>query len=79
MLEKDTAMWAILAVSVRMLAGPDVWVVADEGTFATQFECQSVLDELVPRTLQEDMRIAWEEGELKYVCLKVRGVHTANN
>ncbi|WP_298820461.1 hypothetical protein [uncultured Roseibium sp.] len=65
-------MWAILAVSIQMLTGPNVWPVSDEGTFETEAECQAVLDELVPRTLSEELRIAWEEGQLKYVCLKVR-------
>lgn len=66
-------MWAIMAVSLHMLSGPNVWAVTDEGTFANEAECEAVLAEIVPRTLTEQMRIAWEVGELKYVCLKVRG------
>ena len=66
-------MWAIMAVSLHMLSGPNVWALADEGTFNTETDCEAVLAELVPRTLTEQMRMAWEVGELKYVCLKVRG------
>lgn len=44
-------MWVILAVSVQMLSGPNVWPVLDEGTFVSEVECQAVLDEAVPRTL----------------------------
>lgn len=66
-------MWVILAVSIQFLSGPNVWPVLDEGTFRSETECQSVLDEAVPRTLSEDMRIAWEQGEVRYICIKVRG------
>ena len=66
-------MWAILAVSIQFLSGPNVWPVLDEGTFQSEAECQSVLDEAVPRTLSEDMRITWEQGEVRYICIKVRG------
>ena len=71
--------WVIMAVSIQMLTGPNVWPVSDEGTFASEAECQDSLNELVPRTLSEDMRIAWEEGELKYLCLKVRSVGPPSN
>lgn len=66
-------MWAIMAVSIQMLSGPNVWAVTDEGTFENEALCEAALAEAVPRTLSEEMRIAWEAGELKYVCLKVRG------
>lgn len=69
-------MWAILAVSIQLLNGPNVWPVTDEGTFENETDCQVALDEAVPRTLSEDMRVAWEQGELKFVCLKVRGTGT---
>lgn len=72
-------MWVILAVSVQMLSGPNVWPVLDEGTFVSEVECQAVLDEAVPRTLSDQMRIAWEQGELKYVCIKVRAPAASTN
>ena len=72
----EQPMWAILAVSIQLLNGPNVWPVADEGTFENEADCQAALDEAVPRTLSEDMRVAWEQGELKFVCLKVRGSGT---
>ena len=66
-------MWVIMAISIQMLSGPNAWAVTDQGTFTNEVECQAALDEAVPRTLSEDMRIAWEQGELKFLCLKVRG------
>ncbi|MBN9670803.1 hypothetical protein [Roseibium aggregatum] len=72
-------MWAMLAVSIQMLSGPNVWVVTNEGTFESAQACEAALSEAVPRTLSEDLRLAWEAGELKYVCLKVRGTEPAPN
>jgi hypothetical protein len=72
-------MWAIMAVSIQMLAGPNVWAVTDEGTFEDEVTCQAALAEAVPRTLSEDLRLAWEIGELKYICLKVRGAGPSTN
>ncbi len=66
-------MWAIMAVSIQLLSGPNVWAVTEEGTFESEAACQSALEGAVPRTLTDAMRLAWEEGELKYVCVKVRG------
>lgn len=53
-------MWVIMAVSIQLLSGPNVWPVADEGTFQDEAECQAALSEAVPRTLSEGMRLAWE-------------------
>ena len=72
-------MWAIMAVSLQLLSGPNVWAVTEEGTFTGQQECEAALAEAVPRTLSEDLRMAWEEGELKYVCVKVRGAPATDN
>ncbi|GAB2182890.1 hypothetical protein [Roseibium sp. LAB1] len=65
-------MWVIMAVSIQLLSGPNVWAVADEGTFQDESECQAALSEAVPRTLSEGMRLAWEGGELKFICVKTR-------
>lgn len=72
-------MWAIMAVSIHMLSGPNVWAVTDEGTFENETLCLSALEGAVPRTLSDDLRLAWEAGELKYVCLKVRGTEPPAN
>ncbi|WP_421983220.1 hypothetical protein [Roseibium sp.] len=72
-------MWVILAVSIQVLSGPNVWPVLNHGTFVSETECQAVLDEAVPRTLSEQMRIAWEQGELKFVCIKAREPGSAGN
>ena len=72
-------MWVIMAVSIQLLSGPNVWAVAEEGTFEDETACQAALDEAVPRTLSENMRLAWEEGELKFICVKVRGAGPAAN
>lgn len=66
-------MWVILAVSIQLLNGPNTWPVLDQGMFQSEAECAAVLSEFVPRTLSEDMRIAWEQGELKFTCIRVRG------
>ncbi|MDN3719523.1 hypothetical protein QW131_10770 [Roseibium salinum] len=55
-------MWVIMAVSIQLLAGPNVWPVTEEGTFEDEAACQAALDEAVPRTLSETMRLAWEAG-----------------
>lgn len=72
-------MWVIMAVSIQLLAGPNVWPVTEEGTFEDEVACQAALDEAVPRTLSETMRLAWEAGELKYVCVKARGAGPSAN
>lgn len=72
-------MWVIMAVSIQLLAGPNTWAVTDEGTFQSGEECQAALSEAVPRTLSEGMRIAWEQDELKFICVKVRGSGPAAN
>lgn len=72
-------MWAIMAVSIHMLSGPNVWAVTDEGTFENESLCQAALDSAVPRTLSDDLRLAWEQGELKYVCVKVSGTEPPAN
>jgi len=65
-------MWVIMAVSIQLLSGPNSWAVADQGTFANEAECEAALSEAVPRTLSDGMRLAWEQSELKFICLKVR-------
>ncbi|ASP33039.1 hypothetical protein [Labrenzia sp. VG12] len=66
-------MWVIMAVSVQLLVGPNSWAVADQGTFQSEADCEAALSEAVPRTLSDGMRLAWEQSELKFVCVKVRG------
>ncbi|MCK7611201.1 hypothetical protein [Roseibium sediminicola] len=65
-------MWVIMAVSIQLLSGPNSWAVADQGTFENEAECEAALSEAVPRTLSDGMRLAWEQSELKFICLKVR-------
>ncbi|MHA7773033.1 hypothetical protein [Roseibium sp. M-1] len=72
-------MWVIMAVSIQLLAGPNSWAVTDEGTFQSSGECEAALSEAVPRTLSEGMRLAWEQEELKFICVKVRGSGPGTN
>jgi len=65
-------MWVIMAVSIQLLSGPNSWAVADQGTFENEAECEAALSEAVPRTLSDGMRLAWEQRELKFLCIKVR-------
>jgi hypothetical protein len=72
-------MWVIMAVSIQLLSGPNSWAVTDQGTFESDVDCEAVLSEAVPRTLSQGMRLAWEQGELKFVCIKVRSGGPAAN
>ncbi|WP_269581727.1 hypothetical protein [Roseibium sp. Sym1] len=65
-------MWVIMAVSIQLLSGPNSWAVADQGTFESEDACEAALSEAVPRTLSDGMRLAWEQSELKFLCIKVR-------
>jgi len=65
-------MWVIMAVSIQLLSGPNSWAVSDQGTFQNEAECEAALSEAVPRTLTDGMRLAWEQSELKFLCVKVR-------
>jgi hypothetical protein len=65
-------MWEIMAVSIQLLSGPNTWAVTDQGTFEEEPECEAALAEAVPRTLSDGMRIAWENSELKFLCIRVR-------
>jgi len=64
-------MYAILAVTLHMLAGPDVWAVTHAGTFKDKAACEAEIAKAVPAKLKEDEQKAYEDGSLQYVCLKV--------
>lgn len=66
-------MWAILAVTLHMLAGPDVWVVTEAGHFKDKAACEAAIAAAVPARLKDDEARAAREGALQYVCLKVIG------
>lgn len=72
-------MWVIMAVSIQLLSGPNVWAVADQGTFQGEVDCEAALAEAVPRTLSDGMRLAWEQSELKFICVKVRDAGSGAN
>lgn len=66
-------MWAIVAVSLHLLAGPDTWAVTDAGTFKDKAACEAEISASVPSKLSEKDKEMYEAGELSYVCIKVRG------
>ncbi|WP_027841067.1 hypothetical protein [Pyruvatibacter mobilis] len=64
-------MYAILAVTLHLLSGPDVWVVTDAGTFKDKAACEAEVARSVPAKLKDDEQKAYEAGALQYVCLRV--------
>lgn len=64
-------MWAIVAVTLHLLAGPDVWPVSDAGTFADKAACEAEIAKAVPAKLNKDHAELHEAGALTYVCVKV--------
>ncbi|WP_181706588.1 hypothetical protein [Chthonobacter rhizosphaerae] len=63
-------MWVVLLVSIHLLLGPNVTVVADFGPYRTRQACEADLVRVQAQLPDED-KAAVTEGELALLCLSV--------
>jgi hypothetical protein len=64
-------MWAVVVVTVNLLAGPQAIVVTAPGTFKTEAACQNAIKASVPASLDAASKAAFAAGARKYVCVRV--------
>jgi hypothetical protein len=64
-------MWAVVVVTVNLLAGPQAIVVTAPGTFKTEAACQNAIKGSVPASLDAASKAAFAAGARKYVCVRV--------
>ncbi|GAK46367.1 conserved protein [Tepidicaulis marinus] len=63
-------MWAIVAVTLHLLAGPDVYVITDAGTFETKEACEAEIAKSVPAKLEGAALEEYKAGSRGYMCIK---------
>jgi hypothetical protein len=64
-------MWAVVVVTVNLLAGPQAVVVTAPGTFKTEAGCLAAIKASVPSSLDAASKTAFAAGARKYVCVRV--------
>ena len=64
-------MWAVVVVTVTLLAGPQAIVVTAPGTFKTEAGCQAAIKASVPASLDAPRHARVERRDRKYVCVRV--------
>jgi hypothetical protein len=64
-------MWAVVVVTVNLLAGPQAIVVTAPGTFKTEAGCLASIKASVPASLDAPSKAAFASGARKYVCVRV--------
>ncbi len=64
-------MWAVVVVTVNLLAGPQAIVVTAPDTFKTEAACQNAIKGSVPASLDAASKAAFAAGARKYVCVRV--------
>jgi hypothetical protein len=64
-------MWAVVVVTVNLLAGPQAVVITDAGTFKTEAGCQAAIKASVPSSLDAASKAAFAAGGRKYVSVRV--------
>jgi len=67
-------MWAAVVVMLGLLTGPEALPITEAGTFSSEAACQAAIAKAVPATLDAETRAAFERGERRYVCVRVREV-----
>ena len=64
-------MWAVVVITLNLLAGPQAIVVTAPGTFKTEAACLAAIKASVPSSLDGPTKAAFARGARKYVCVRV--------
>jgi len=71
-------MWAPVAVMLYALNGPTAGVIGDE-IHKTKEACQAAIAKAVPASLDQETKIAYEQGYRHFICVRITGADVFEN